>query len=87
MLLPEKLEVDEYVIHPFVRGIRCVECGCFPQVEEKDWFTCSICGKPVCEECRKRHIPLCFAKTWGMVEVGPEGELVPVEKPRSFTIG
>lgn len=82
-----EFEVDEYLMHPAIRGKRCVECGIFPEVERKPWFTCSICGKVVCEKHGKTHIPLCFAKTWGLVEIGPEGELIPVEKPRSFTLG
>ena len=80
-------EVDEYVIHPAIRGQQCVECGAFPEVDRKPWFTCSICGKVVCEEHAKTHIPLCFAKTWGLAEETPEGKLIPIERPRSFALG
>lgn len=79
-------EIDEYVIHPAIRGQQCVECGCFPEVEGKDWYTCSVCGKVVCLEHAKTHNPLCFAKTWELAETTPEGELVPVDKPRRFTL-
>lgn len=82
-----KPEGDGYLMHPGIRGKRCVECGIFPEVENKDWFTCSICSAVVCANCQKAHVPLCFAKTWGMVEVGPDGELINVEKPRTFNLG
>jgi len=58
------------------------------RVYTKKWCTCSFCGKPVCEECRKNHIPLCMALTWGQAEIDEEtGELVVVdEKPAQFSM-
>ncbi len=29
------------------------------RIYTKKWFTCAYCGKPVCDDCRKNHIPLC----------------------------
>ena len=84
--MAKEFEVDEYVVHPLIRGLRCVDCGDW--LDEKPWFTCSSCGKTICEECRVGHIPLCMALTWAMAKVDPEtGELVQEEKPQSFKLG
>jgi hypothetical protein len=69
------------------RGI-CPECGepIYPgEARGRKWFTCSICGRTVCEDCRKEHIMHCFAETWGLMEK-KDGEWVQVEKPRQFAI-
>jgi len=53
-----------------------------------DWFTCSICGKPVCEVCRRGHVTRCMAVSWDVARENPEtGELEPTEKPPEYAIG
>ena len=79
-------ERGEFYVHPLVVGRRCADCYKWLGKRE-EWFTCSICGATICEECRRGHIPVCMVKTWGIVEVGPEGELVQVEKPRKWAMG
>ena len=69
------------------RGI-CPECGgeIYPgEWRGQKWFTCSVCGRTVCEDCRKQHIMHCLAKTWGLMEE-KNGEFVQVERPRQFAI-
>jgi hypothetical protein len=58
------------------------------RIYTKNWFTCAYCGKPVCDECRKAHIPRCIALTWGKAHIDEEtGELVlSDEKPDQFTM-
>lgn len=54
----------------------------------KQWFTCAYCGKPVCEECRREHIPRCMVLTWGQGKIDEEtGELVIADdKPHQFSM-
>jgi hypothetical protein len=73
----------------------CVDCGrrVAYTVEGKriytaEWFTCAYCGKPVCEGCRKEHIPLCMALTWNLGKLDEDGEFkISEDKPHQFTIG
>jgi hypothetical protein len=63
---------------------RCAHCGAYIFKETK-WFTCSLCGKPVCVNCNKKHIPLCMALTWGFAKMDPAtGKLIKEEKPISL---
>jgi len=54
-----------------------------------EWFTCAYCGKPVCEGCRKDHIPRCMVLTWGQGKIDEvTGELVVADdKPPQFAFG
>ena len=66
-----------------------MECGKELYMGEErapSWFTCSTCGQAVCEDCRRKHIMLCMAKTWGAVKEGPGGELIEVDRPRQAAI-
>jgi hypothetical protein len=70
------------------RGV-CPECGepIYPgEARGPKWFTCSVCGQTVCEDCRRRHILKCMALTWGMAKE-EKGELVQVEKPSRYSLG
>ena len=73
--------------------VYCCDCGrrlCYTvegkRIYTKEWFTCAYCGKPVCEECRKAHIPRCMVLSWGQGKIDEvTGELVVVDdKPPQF---
>lgn len=80
-------ERGEFFVHPLIVGRRCADCGEYLGKEE-EWFTCSICGKKICERCRRGHISTCMVETWGLAKVDPDtGELVQEEKPPRFAMG
>ena len=75
--------------------VYCVVCErrlCYTakgkRIYTKNWFTCAYCGKPVCEECRKAHIPRCMVLTWGQGKIDEQtGNLVIVDdKPPQFSM-
>jgi hypothetical protein len=82
-------------IKPVKPGLRCADCGewiteayPFGMALERSWFTCSTCGKTICENCRKAHISLCMVLTWRMATVDPDtGKLIQSAKPHKFTMG
>jgi len=63
----------------------CVDCRKRLSTDSvsSTWFTCSICGKPVCMDCKERHIPICMAITWGMAK-WENDKLVPTGKTSSL---
>jgi len=64
--------------------LRCVECGSRLTFGRRaTWYTCSICGKPVCVDCARVHNAVCLALTWNMAKREGE-EIVPVDKPHVF---
>lgn len=73
---------------PLIQRDVCADCAkplFAGQERAVPWFTCGVCGKSVCEDCRKTHIPKCMALTWGMAKED-KGELVQVEKPSKYAI-
>ena len=62
----------------------CRECG--ESLHNKDWLTCSTCGKAICVDCSRKHMLICMALTWGLAKKDPvTGELIKEERPRTLS--